>query len=93
MMTPGITGRCGKCPVKVRLVERHVLQRVNVLAGHAFQHAIHQQEGIPMRQLPHDRFDIQLLGFCHHRSFTSSRRRCATMRRHNRVSTVGIPLE
>ena len=64
-----------------------------MLAGHAFQYPIHQQEGIPMRQLPHDRFDIHLDRFRHLAPYPSNRRKCATMRRHARVSTAGMPLE
>ena len=93
IMTPGMTGPMREMARKERLVERDILHRMNVLPRLAGEHAIHQQERIPVRQLPHDRFDIHLEGFRHHRSFSPNRRKCATMRRHARVGTVGMPLE
>jgi hypothetical protein len=80
-------------PLKERLVDRHILERCAVLPRNAFQDPIDQQEGIPMRQLPHDRFDIQPIGLRHYLSYPSNRRKCATIRRHSLVSTVGMPLE
>jgi len=40
IITPGITGRCGKCPGEKRLIESHVLERVNPFSGHAFENSI-----------------------------------------------------
>src|SRR5580698_8583985 len=55
-----------KMSLKERLVDRYILERQAVLSCDAFQDSIHQQEGIPMRQLPHDRCDIQSIGLRHY---------------------------
>ena len=93
IITPGITGRCGKCPGKNGSLKVTFLSAWTYCPGLAIEHAIHQQKRIPVRQLPHDRFDIESAGFRHHRSFSPNRRKCATIRRHARVGTVGMPLE
>jgi hypothetical protein len=52
--------------LKERLVDRHILERKAVFSRDAFQDSIHQQKGIPVRQLPHDRCDIQSIGLRHY---------------------------
>ena len=89
----GHHGPVGKMAGKERLVERHVLDGVDELTRLAVDHPVNEQERIPMRQLVHDRFDIQTVPLRHHRSFSPKRRKCATIRRQARVGTVGIPLE
>ena len=54
MMTPGIIGRCGKCPWKKGSLIGDVLEGADALAGHAFEHPIHQQERVAVRQALHD---------------------------------------
>jgi hypothetical protein len=43
---------------KKRLIDRHVFERFDALAFFNFQHAIHQQDGITVRQLLQNLVDI-----------------------------------
>src|SRR4029453_11347750 len=58
-----------------RLVDRHVLERLDALAFFDFEHAVHQQKGIAMRQLLEDLVDVHhdfgLVFFLHYVPFFS----------------------
>jgi hypothetical protein len=56
--TPGITGVMRKVADEKRLVDRHVLVRMDGLARLALEHAIDQKEGIAMRQMLQNCLDI-----------------------------------
>ena len=58
-MTPGMTGRCGKCPGKERLVDRDVLEGADALALVAFEHAVDEQERVAVRQQAHHAHDVE----------------------------------
>ena len=59
IMTPGITGRCGKCPGKNGSLAVTFLMRADALALDALEHAVDQQERIAMRQQAHDAHDVE----------------------------------
>ena len=57
-----------------RLVDRDVLERADRLARHALEHAIHQQEGIAMRQPAHHLVDVHRQRLGHRLPFVTSAR-------------------
>ena len=65
IITPGITGRCGKWPGKNGSLIVTFLSARMRLAGRALEHAIDEQEGIAMRQPAHHLVDVHLQRFGH----------------------------
>ncbi len=102
-MTPGIVGPAGEMAREEWLVDGHVLDRVDALAGHALDHAVDEQERVAVRQLREHRLDVHREAFAHlvplpalpgvPRRRASSRCSRATARRHFAASIAGSPDE
>ncbi len=72
MITPGSTGRCGKCPGKNGSLTVTFLSARIDLPGNALEHAVHEQEGIAMRQPAHHFVDVHRQRFGHPLALHSS---------------------